>query len=258
MKNQQQWLMFAGIIFVCATVAFSVIRLENTGITIQNSGSTAGGIQNSISVSGEGKITAVPDIVNINAGVSELGDTTKEAQDKANEKLATIISILEENDVPERNAQTSNLSFYPEYDWKGDEGRKLIGQRVSQTLTIKIPEIDKNPGRVTDILDALGTINGLELNSVNFDIEDKKEFFSEAREQAFEKAYQKAKELAKFGDVELGKPITISESSVNYRPIPYQNFAKMEMVADGMGGGSALPAGELDVTASVNVLFEIR
>ena len=179
-------------------------------------------------------------------------------QDEAIEKLATIISILEENDVPERNAQTSNLSFYPEYDWKGDEGRKLIGQRVSQTLTIKIPEIDKNPGRVTDILDALGTINGLELNSVNFDIEDKKEFFSEAREQAFEKAYQKAKELAKFGDVELGKPITISESSVNYRPIPYQNFAKMEMVADGMGGGSALPAGELDVTASVNVLFEIR
>lgn len=256
MKNQQAWLMFAGIIFVCATVAFSVVRLENTGITIQNSGSTAGGIQNSLSVSGEGRITAVPDIVNINAGVSELADTTKEAQQKANDKLATIIAILKENDVPERNAQTSNLSFSAEYDWSGEDGRKLMGQRVRQTLTIKIPGIDKNPERVTDILDAIGEINGLELNSVNFDIEDKKELFSKAREEAFDKAYQKAKELSEFGSVELGKPITISEASINYNPMPYQNFAKMAM--DGIGGGSSLPAGELDVTAMVNIVFEIR
>ena len=259
MKNQQQWLMFAGIIFVCATVAFSVVRLENTGITIQNAGSTAGGIQNSISVSGEGKITAVPDIVNINAGVSELGDTTKEAQDKANEKLATIVAILKDNDVPERNIQTSNLSFRPEYDWSGDDGRKLLGQKVSQTLTIKIPEIDKKADRVTDILDALGVINGLELNSVNFDIEDKKEFFSQAREQAFDKARQKAEELAKFGEVDLGQPITISESNVFYTPMPFANFARKEMVmADGMGGGSSMPAGELDVKATVNVVFGIQ
>ena len=258
MKNQQQWLMFAGIIFVCATIAFSVVRLENTGITIQNAGSTSGSIQNSISVSGEGKITAVPDIVRINAGVSEMADTTKEAQDKANEKLTKIIDILKEHDVPERNIQTSNLSFRPEYDWKGDDGRKLIGQRVSQTLTIKIPGIDKDAERVTNILDALGVINGLEMNSVNFDIEDKKDFFSQAREQAFEKALQKAEELAEFGDVTLGKPITISEGTVQYRPMAYQNFAMKEMAMDAGMGGSSLPAGELDVTASVNVIFEIR
>lgn len=255
----QSWLVFIGVLVICGTAAFSVIQLEKTGITIQNTGSTAGGIQNSLSVSGEGKATTVPDVVNIQAGVSELGETTKEAQEKANEKLSAIIAILEENDVPERNAQTSNLSFYPEYEWKGDDGRQLIGQRVRQTLTIKIPEIDENPERVTNILDALGTINGLELNSVNFDIEDKKELFSEAREKAFEKAHQKAKELAKFGDVTLGKPITISEANLSYNPMPYRNFAKTEMMAmDGVGGGSALPAGELDVTATINVVFQIK
>ena len=257
MKNQQQWLVFAGIVFICATIAFSVVRLERTGITIQNSGTTSGKIQNSISVSGEGKITTVPDLVKIDAGVSEIADTTKEAQDKANDKLDTIISILAKNDVPERNIKTSNLSFFPEYDWKGEDGRKLVGQRVRQTLTIKIPEIDENPERVTDILDALGSINGLVLNSVNFDIEDKKDLFSEAREKAFEKAHQKAKELAKFGDVELGKPITISEASVRYNPMPYRNFAMAEVAMDG-GGGSSLPSGELDVMATVNVVFQIR
>ena len=258
MKNQH-WFTFAGVLIVCATVAFSVGQLRNTGITIRDTGSSAGSIQNSISVAGEGKVTATPDLVRISSGVSELADTTKKAQQQANEKLERIISILTDNGVPERNVQTSNLSFRPEYDWKGDDGRKLVGQRVSQTLTIEIPGIDTNPERVTKILDSLGEIDGLELNSVNFDIEDKKELFSSAREEAFEKALQKAKELAQFGDVTLGAPITISEGRVQYSPMPYQNFARKEMVmADGMGGGSSLPSGELDVTATVNVVFEIN
>jgi hypothetical protein len=257
MKNQY-WFTFAGVIIVCATIAFSVGQLRNTGITIRNTGSSAGSIQNSITVSGEGKVTATPDIVRISSGVSELADTTKEAQQQANDKLDRIISILTENDVPERNVQTSNLSFRPEYDWNNGE-KKLLGQRVTQTLTIEIPEIDTNPERVTQILDSLGEIDGLELNSVNFDIEDKTTFFSSAREQAFEKAFQKAKELAQFGSVKLGKPISISEANISYNPMPYQNFARKEMVmADGMGGGSSLPSGELDVTAMVNVVFEIQ
>ena len=258
MKNQY-WFTFSGVIIVCATIAFSIGQLRNTGITIRDTGSSAGSIQNSITVSGEGKITATPDIVRISLGVSELADTTKKAQHQANEKLERIISILTDNDVPERNVQTSNLSFRPEYDWKGDDGRKLVGQRVSQTLTIKIPDINTKTERVTKILDSLGEIDGLELNSVNFDIEDKKEFFSSAREQAFEKARQKAKELAQFGSVKLGKPISISEANISYNPMPYSNFARKEMVmADGMGGGPSLPSGELDVTAKVNVVFEIN
>lgn len=258
MKNQH-WFTLAGVLLVCITIAFSVGQIQNTGITIRDTGSTAGSIQNSISVAGEGKITATPDIVRISSGVSELADSTKEAQQQANKKLERIIEILKNNDVTERNVQTSNLSFRPEYDWKGDDGRKLIGQRVSQTLTIEIPGIDTKPSRVTKILDSLGEIDGLELNSVNFDIEDKKELFSAAREEAFEKALQKAKELARFGDVKLGAPISISEGHVQYNPMPFRNFAAKEMLmADGIGGGSSLPSGELDVTATVNVVFGIN
>ncbi len=257
--KKEQLFPLVGVILICATIVFSIAQFQKTGITIRNAGSTSGSIQNSISVSGEGKITATPDIVRISAGVSELADTTKEAQKQANEKLERIISILEKNDVPARKIQTSNLSFRPEYDWKGDDGRTLLGQRVSQTLNIEIPGIDKNPERVTDILDDLGEIDFLELNSVNFDIEDKKNLFSAAREKAFEKAHQKAEELAKFGKVTLGAPITISEASIHYNPMPFQNFAAKEMIMlDGMGGGSSLPSGELDVTATVNVVFEIK
>jgi len=253
----ESWLKIAGVVVVYATVVFGVTKIQQTGITIRNTGTIAGGVQNSISVTGEGKVTATPDIVNVSVGVSELAKTTSEAQTQANEKLNQILAILKTNGVPDKNVQTSQLSFREEYDWKDGE-RKTRGQRVEQTLSVEVPEIDKNQERVVAILDALGQIDGITLNAVTFDIKDKTEFFSQAREQAFEKAEQKARELAALGGVTLEKPITISESQINFSPMPYlRNMAVMDM-AEGAGGGSSLPAGELDVTATVNVVWGIR
>ena len=118
-------------------------------------------------------------------------------------------------------------------------------------------DIDKDSEKVGKIIDTLGAINGLELNSVNFDIEDKKEFFSKAREQAFEKAQQKAAEYAKFGKVTLLKPISISDASISYNPPVFSNYAKMDMMAEN-AVGSSLPAGQLEITATVNVVFGIK
>ncbi len=242
---------------ICLTILGISWNVRNTGISIRNTGSNSESIQNSISVSGEGKITATPDIVRINAGISEIAKTTKAAQEAANKKLNTILDILKKYDIPNKNIQTNNLSIRPEYEWKGDKGRQLIGQKVSQTLTIKISDIDKDSEKVGKIIDTLGAINGLELNSVNFDIEDKKEFFSKAREQAFEKAQQKAAEYAKFGKVTLLKPISISDASISYNPPVFSNYAKMDMMAEN-AVGSSLPAGQLEITATVNVVFGIK
>ncbi|MCF7812334.1 SIMPL domain-containing protein [Candidatus Gracilibacteria bacterium] len=246
------------VAIICLTVLGVAYALSQTDIAIKNTGTVSGSVQNSISVSGEGKVMARPDIVRVNIGVSELGQTTKEAQDTANRKLNQILSILEEHDVSEKNIQTTNLSFSPEYEWQKDNGRELVGQRVRQTVNVKVEDINRDADRVTNILDALGTIDGIEMNSVQFDIEEKEVLFSEAREKAFEKAEQKAKELAKLGDVKLLKPITISESTINYHPPMLRNYAMAEMAADGMGGGSSLPSGELEVTANVSVVFGIE
>ncbi|MCT4592490.1 MAG: SIMPL domain-containing protein [Candidatus Gracilibacteria bacterium] len=240
---------------VCATLFGLSTNIKETGITIKN---TASNEQNSISVTGDGKVTATPDTVHINVGVSELGKTTKEAQEKANQKLNQILESLKEFNIPKSNIQTDNISFRPEYEWQEDNKRVLIGQRVSQNLNIKIPGIDKDAEKTSKIIDSLGKIDGIELGSIRFDIEEKKAFFTKAREQAFQKAEQKAKELAKLGKVELLKPVHISESTFDYNPPIYRNFAKMEASMDMDGSGSSVPAGELEISANVSVIFEIK
>lgn len=255
--KKQETITLASVIFICLTILGITWNLSQTGISIQDTGTNTNSTKNSISVSGEGEVSATPDIVNINAGISELGKTTKIAQESVNQKLNTILSILKEKNIPQKNIQTSNLTINPEYEWKEKDGRQLVGQKVRQTLSIKIANIDKDLEKAGEIIDALGEINGLELNSVNFDIEDKKELFTQAREKAFEKAKQKAVEYAQFGNVTLGNPISISDATIQYNPPIYSNVARMSLTADG-GGSSSLPSGELDVTATVNVIFEIK
>ena len=50
------------------------------------------------------------------------------------------------------------------------------------------------------------------MNNISYDIYDKAPYYKEARKLAMEKAYQKASDLAEFGDVRLGNPISIIEN----------------------------------------------
>lgn len=264
MKTQQWGVVLAAII-VCATIVFAIGKLQQTGISIEDNRKTAAAEstikpvsqqEKSITVSGEGKIIVVPDYVRIFAGVSELAGTTKQAQDLANQKLAKVIEILKKNAISERNYQTSNLTFRPEYDWSDGE-RKLIGQRVEQTLDISIPEIDTQPERVSRIIDALGAINRLEMHSVSFDVKNKKELFNRARILAFEEARNKAEALAGLAGLTLEKPLQISENGENPVPAPYFRTTPQMAMAAG-AAAPVLPAGELDVIVSVKVVFAVK
>ncbi len=246
-------------IIICLTIFWLSWNLQNTWISIKNTWTVSGQVQNSLTVSWEWKAMANPDIVRIRAWISELAKTTKEAQINANIKLNKILEALKAYDIPDSDIQTNNLSINPEHEWTKENGRQLIWQRVRQNLNIKITEIDKDKDRVSSIIDTLWEINWLELNSINFDIENKKGLFTKAREKAFEKAKQKAIELAKLWGLKLLKPITISESRVNYNPPMFSNVARMDMAESSSAWwGSSIPAWELEVIANINVVFWIE
>jgi uncharacterized protein YggE len=251
-------------VIVCAGLLFAAIRLQQTGITIVDSRRSEPAAKSempveapkTISVRGEGRIIVEPDHVRITAGVSEIAKTTGQAQQQANRKLAVVLDILKKNEIPERNIQTSQLSFRPEYDWSDGE-RRLIGQRVEQLLDISIPELDVRPERVSKILDALGAINQLEMHSVAFDVKNRKELLNRARILAFEDARQKAESLAKLAGLVLQKPVQVSETTGTATPAPYfRTTPQMRMAAESVP--APLPSGEMDVTVNVDTVFAAR
>ncbi|MDD2483382.1 MAG: SIMPL domain-containing protein [Candidatus Shapirobacteria bacterium] len=251
------------VIIISLTVILSAIFISRTGIYIKNTGGAESGgkISNTISVSGDGKVSAKPDMVQLNIGFQEKASTSKEALAKVNSKIDSALKILKDNGISDSDITTSNLNVYTEYDYS-TASRRIIGQQASETLEVKIKKIDDKATRAVNIIDELSTIDNLQMNGIYFDIEDKTELFSKARELAFNKAQQKAQELAKLSKVKLAKPVSISDSTYDVTPVSYStniaNFKTASTARNEASDISSISSGQMDITANLSILWGIE
>lgn len=249
------------VLAVCATVLVAVGILVSSGIKVRNTSvntTSNGGVTNTVSVSGQGKVMVKPDMVTISLSFSEVAPTSKEALDRVNERIAKAVKVLKDNGVGDEEVTTSNLSVYPAYEWDGVLLKsRLKGQRATQSLTVKVKKIDEKATKAAKIIDELAVIDNVQLSGIDFDVEDKTKLYTEARELAFKKAKQKAEELAKFGGVRLGAPVSITDTTAEVMPMYRSNIQTMS-AEKAVGGGADLPSGQMEVEAGVSVLWEIK
>lgn len=76
-----------------------------------------------ISVSGEGKVTIVPDVVVLRLGVEARAATVELARSQAAEAMEKVLARLKARGVAEKDIQTIRLNIYPERRFRKDEER---------------------------------------------------------------------------------------------------------------------------------------
>ena len=205
-----------------------------------------------ISVTGEGRASAAPDIVVLGLGVSAKASTVKAANSEVQEAMSDLLDSLEDDGVQEKDIQTSSFSIYPEYDYRNDE-RILTGYRVSHMLQVKVRDVDKVGEVIDDAVEAGGDL--LQMQGISFAIDDTTALRSDAREEAMADARAKAEELASLAGVSLGKPTYITESS--YAPSPQPYFDRGMGYAMEEAAVTEISAGELEVVVNVNIIYAI-
>lgn len=214
------------------------------------------GAENTISVTGEGKTNMAPDSMVISLAISELAATTQDAQAQSNAKVNQVKAILEKYNIPAKDIKTENVSVYEEFDWT-DGGRKPLGYRSAQTLTITISDGDYTTigGQ---IIDEVAQVGGVQVNNTYFALKDKNEAMAVAREEAFADAKTKAEQLAQAAWLRVKKAISINDSYVDYGSPVYPMYAKSEVAMDSMGGWADISAGEMEITVQIQVVFETK
>jgi len=186
-------------------------------------------------------------------GVSAKAATVKAASSQAQEAMSDLLDSLEDNDVEEKDIQTSQFSIYPEYDYRNGE-QILTGYRVSHMVEVKVRDIDKAGEVIDDAVEAGGDL--LQVQSISFTIDDTTALRSEAREEAVADAQAKADELASLAGVTLGKPTYITESISTPYPQPY--FDRGGAYAMEEASVTEISAGELEVVVSVQISYAIE
>jgi len=205
-----------------------------------------------LSISGEGRASAPPDVAVLGLGVSAKASTVGAANSQAQQAMTALLNSLEANGVQEKDIQTLSFSIYPEYDYRNDE-QVLTGYRVSHMLQAKVRDIDRAGEVIDDAVQAGGDL--LQVQSISFTIDDTTALRSQARQKAVADAQTKAEELAALAGVTLGEPTYITESISTPYPQPYYDRAAgMAMEA---APATEISPGELEVVVYVNIAYGI-
>ncbi len=208
--------------------------------------------QEGIIVSGEGKISVVPDLATVSLGVEAEDSTVAAAQDQATSAMEMVMAALADNGVADADIQTQYFNIYPVTHWDDETWEEEItGYRVSNTVTIKIRDMDN----ISPIIDA-AIVAGEDLirvNGISFSVEDPSIYYGEVREEAMADAIARAEALAELAEIRLGKPIQITENS--YQP-GYVYFSGT-MVDEAVKSETTISPGETEITLTVQVTYGI-
>jgi uncharacterized protein len=214
--------------------------------------------KNTLTVSAEGKVKAVPDVAMVNLGVVTQGATSAIVQDENSKKINKIIDFVKQQGVSRDDISTAQFNIYPQYNYK-DGRNEIIGYEARQNISIKVKGVDKTTDALGKILSGSTTVGANEIGGVSLSFEDKDNLRQMARKEAIEKAKTKATELAKVSGLKLGRVITVSESGQDSMPMPYY--------AGGMGGGGSdvaksvspnVEPGTQDVYETMTLVFELK
>ena len=207
--------------------------------------------RNVISVAGEGEATAPPDMASIRTGVVSQATTAKEALNQNNAAMQTVLALLKEHKIADKDVQTSSFNVHPVYeqDPQGRTEPNVVAYRVMNEVQVKV----RNLSSLGDVLDTLVQAGSNQISGVSFDVDDPSGILDEARSRAIRNAKSRAEVYAQAAGVTVGRVLQIFEQPVD-PPRP------MQMAMEFRGAASSVPVatGEQEFQVTVNVVYELR
>ena len=203
-----------------------------------------------VTVNSDGSVKVTPDAVRLNANVSVVAGSNKEALAKTSTSAAAVRAALTAAGIAKADIATQSISVYPEYNYTQDKGSVLIGYLGSQGFVVTIKNAE-NAGAVVDAVVAAGGDN-LQIQGVTPFVLDSSKATESARANAVKNAKAKAASYAKLLDTKLGRVNYLVENSspVNYPPV-------MAMAKAADSEATVVDLGQQDVTVSITIQWAL-
>jgi uncharacterized protein YggE len=207
--------------------------------------------ETTLAISAEGRVTRAPDIATLSAGVQVEGPTAQEALAAQARLMTGVMTALREAGIADRDIQTSGLSLNPQYQYRDNQPPRVSGYMASNQVTVRVRDLAK----VGETVDALVNKGGNTLNGISFGLDDPRAALDEARAEAMTTALARAELYAKAAGLKVKRIITITEGG-GYTPAPPVMYAARMM--ESADASTPVSAGEVDLSISVNVTFELE
>lgn len=218
----------------------------------------------SFSVSGEGKVVAVPDVAQFSFEVITEGEKNLGATEKINtEQANAAIKFIKDQGVDAKDIKSTSYGVEPRYQYYncgGDSSRPcppptIVGYTIRHSIQVKIRDFSK----IGELLSGIINAGANSVSQLSFTVDDPTGVENSARAEAIMKAKEKARAIAEAGGFRVGRLLSIDEGG---GVIPF--YARTESFAfdKGMGAAPAMPPsvepGSQDVRVTVTLRYEIK
>lgn len=193
-----------------------------------------------MTLTGQGQVTAVPNIAVIHLGVQTRGENLVSIQSENAQITQSIIQSLQRMGVSD--IKTFQYSIDKVYDY--EDGRQIDrGYSVRNILEIRTPNLD----RVGNIIDTAVNMGANVVELISFDISNREYYYQQALNMAVRNAIQKANSISlNLGIPSEPVPVKIVENLIP----PIQPFYRQELAAT-----TPIMPGNIKIEASVTVDF---
>jgi len=205
-----------------------------------------------ISVSASAESSQAPDIARISAGVTSHAQDARSALSQNSADMAWVMAALRAAGIAERDIRTSRINLEATYRRPRDQDPVFTGYRASNTVTVKLREIDD----LGEVLTALVEHGANQINGPWFEIEDPDAIRAQVRLDALNNARQRADQYAAALGLKVVGVISIDEGGGFGLVTPLRSSA-FEAPPPPPAPPAPVSRGESTIRAYLTVVFEL-
>ncbi len=205
----------------------------------------------SIRVTGDSRISARPDRVQIDIGVSTEAQLSQQAAADNARELEAVLAAVRKAAGPGAELRTVSYSLSPKYQYHPGAEPTLIGYTALNVVQVTLDDL----ARSGDVIDAATRSGANRVRGIQFTLRDQDAVRAEALKEAATRARAEAEVLAAALSLRIVRVLNVEESSPRFVPI------RMAMAAARTAGAAdvttPVESGTLDVSAQVTLTVEV-
>ena len=229
-------------ILIAVALVLAAAALAGVGLPEQARGQEAAGPARSITTSGIGSVTTVPDRVHFSFGVQAQSRTASQALAASDAQLRRVVAALREAGIAQADIQTEQISLSPQ---TSEDGGAISGYIAVSSVSVRVRNLD----RAGPVVDAAVGAGANQVYGPSLTRSDQDALYRSALRAAYSDARAKAEALAGAAGVTLGAMTATVEGGGSV-PMPL-GAARAE------DAKATVEPGTQELQASVSVTFAV-
>jgi uncharacterized protein YggE len=232
MPKRIRWIVFLALLLLVASAI--------SGVAQPRFGHSAAAADKTITVTGTGIVTSVPDRATFTFTVETRAKTATNALAQNNDAAAAVIAAVKGAGVPAAAIQTSQVALMQQ---SSPDGTSIVGYVASNTITVKT-----DLGRSGKLVDAAVNAGATGFGGPMLSVSNEDQLYRDALKKAVDDSKAKAQALADAAGLKLGAVQSVTEGTTSGPPIP--------MAAKAADSASVpVEAGTQDIQATATVTY---